>query len=150
MEILNLIKNETVFIELGVSSQEECLQVMIDGMSKAGFVNDKSAYLAAVNEREQKGSTGIGFSVAIPHGKSIGVTSACLAFARLAKPVEWNSLDGTPVEIVFLIGVPEKDTGNEHIKILIALSRKLIHEEFRKKLLTVNSTAELYTILQLI
>jgi PTS system fructose-specific IIA component len=148
MEILNLIKDETVFIELGVSSREECLQVMIDGMSKAGFVSDKAAYLAAVNEREQKGSTGIGFSVAIPHGKSRGVASAGLAFARLAKPVDWNSLDGNPVEIVFLIGVPEKDTGNEHIKILIALSRKLIHEEFREKLLAVNSSAELYTILQ--
>lgn len=148
MDILNIIKDETVFLELDSSSREECLQVMIDGMEKAGFVNDKAAYLTTVNEREEKGSTGIGFGVAIPHGKSSGVASAGLAFARLAKPIDWNSLDGNPVQIVFLIGVPEKDAGNEHIKILIALSRKLIHEEFRKKLLAVNSSAELYAILQ--
>ncbi|WP_094604466.1 PTS system mannose-specific EIIBCA component [Sporomusa silvacetica DSM 10669] len=148
MEILNIIKEETVFLELNASSRDECLQVMIDGMEKAGFVNDKAVYLAAVNEREQKGSTGIGFGVAIPHGKSSGVASAGLAFARLANPVEWNSLDGKPVQIIFLIGVPDKDTGNEHMKILIALSRKLIHEDFRKKLLAVSSSAELYAVLQ--
>ncbi|SMC52692.1 PTS sugar transporter subunit IIA [Sporomusa malonica] len=148
MEILNILKDETVFLELDASSRDECLRVMIDGMEKAGFVSDKDAYLATVNEREQKGSTGIGFGVAIPHGKSSGVASAGLAFARLAQPVEWNSLDGNPVQIVFLIGVPEKDAGNEHMKILIALSRKLIHEDFRKKLLMINSSAELYEVLQ--
>ena len=148
MEISNILKEETVNLELAVSSQAECLRVMIESMEKAGFVNDKAVYLAAVNEREQKGSTGIGFGVAIPHGKSSGVVAAGLAFARLAKPIEWNSLDGNPVQIVFLIGVPEKDAGNEHMKILIALSRKLIHEDFRKKLLAVNSAAELYAVLQ--
>jgi len=148
VEILNIIKEETVFLELDASSRGECLQVMINGMEKAGFVSDKAVYLAAVNEREQKGSTGIGFGVAIPHGKSSGVAATGLAFARLANPVEWNSLDGKPVQIIFLIGVPDKDAGNEHMKILIALSRKLIHEDFRKKLLAVNSSAELYAVLQ--
>ncbi|CQR73064.1 PTS system mannose-specific EIIBCA component [Sporomusa ovata DSM 2662] len=148
MEIVNIIKEETVFLELNASSRDECLQVMIDGMEKAGFVNDKAVYLAAVNEREQKGSTGIGFGVAIPHGKSSGVAAAGLAFARLTNPVEWNSLDGKPVQIIFLIGVPDKDAGNEHMKILIALSRKLIHEDFRKTLLAVNSPAELYAVLK--
>lgn len=148
MEILDIIKDETVFLGLDVATREECLQAMVDGMEKAGFVNDKAAYLATVNERENKGSTGIGFGVAIPHGKSSGVVSAGLAFARLAKPIDWNSLDGKPVQIVFLIGVPEKDAGNEHLKILIALSKKLIHEDFRQKLLAINSAAELYTVLQ--
>ncbi|SDE51089.1 PTS sugar transporter subunit IIA [Sporomusa acidovorans] len=148
MEILTIIKDETVFLELNAASREECLQVMIDGMEKAGFVRDKAAYLAAVNEREQKGSTGIGFGVAIPHGKSSGIVSAGLAFARLANPIDWNSLDGKPVQIVFLIGVSDQDAGNEHMKILIALSRKLIHEDFRKKLLAANSSAELYEVLQ--
>ena len=145
---INLIKDETVFLGLQAASREECLQLMSDGMVRAGFVADKSVYLQDVNAREQKGSTGIGFGVAIPHGKSGGVVSAGLAFARLAKPVEWNSLDGKPVEIVFLIGVPEEDNGNEHIKILVALSRRLIHAEFRQKLLAVNSSAELYAVLQ--
>ncbi len=148
MDILNIIKDETIFIGLDAENREECLQKMVDGMEKAGFVSDKKVYLATVHEREQKGSTGVGFGVAIPHGKSDGVASAGLAFARLAKPVDWNSLDGKPVQVVFLIGVPEKDAGNEHIKILIAISRKLVHEEFRKKLLAVNSSSELYEVLQ--
>jgi len=148
MEILNMIKEDTIFIGLDVSSREECIQAMIDGMGKAGFVNNKAIYLEAVNAREQKGSTGVGFGVAIPHGKSSGVVSPGLAFACLQQPIDWNSLDGKPVQIVFMIGVPEKDAGNEHLKILIAISRKLIHEDFRNKLLAVNSSAELYAILE--
>ncbi|MBP2652744.1 MAG: putative IIA-like nitrogen-regulatory protein PtsN [Firmicutes bacterium] len=150
MELLDIITDETVFIGLEASSQEECLQAMAGGMEKAGILSNKDVYIAAVAEREHKGSTGIGFGVAIPHGKSSGVQTPGLAFARLKSPVEWNSLDGKPVQLVFLIGVPEEAAGDAHIKILIALSRKLVHAEFREKMLAVNSTAELYQVLQAI
>lgn len=148
MDISNLIKKEIVFIGLDVSSKEECLNALIDSMQKEGYVSDKAAYLNDVFERETKGSTGVGFGVAIPHGKSKGISTPGLAFARLSRPVDWNSLDGKPVEIVFLIGVPEKDVGNEHIKILVAISRKLIHEEFRKQLLEAESSEDILTVLK--
>lgn len=150
MDIANLLSKESIFIGLETGSREECLDVLIEGMNKAGKIADKKIYLNAVLEREGKGSTGVGFGVAIPHGKSAGVAAPGLAFARLSKPVDWNSLDGKPAEIVFLIGVPEKDAGNEHIKILVAISRKLIHEEFREKLLNVKTPEDVIAILQAI
>lgn len=150
MDIANLLSKESIFIGLETGSREECLDVLIEGMNKAGKIADKKIYLDAVLEREGKGSTGVGFGVAIPHGKSAGVAAPGLAFARLSKPVDWNSLDGKPAEIVFLIGVPEKDAGNEHIKILVAISRKLIHEEFREKLLNVKTPEDVIAILQAI
>lgn len=148
MDISNLLKEESIFINMDVASREECLDVLIEGMKKAGYIADKSVYLEAVLEREKKGSTGVGFGVAIPHGKSDGVAAPGLAFARLTKPIDWNSLDGKPVEIVFLIGVPQKDAGNEHIKILAAISRKLVHEEFRHKLLGAKISGDVLEILQ--
>lgn len=148
MNISDIIHPGTSFFGLAVPDREACLQTLADSMEEAGFVGNKTAYVAAVNAREEKGSTGIGFGVAIPHGKSSAVNTAGLAFARLAAPIEWNSLDGQPVQAVFLIGVPEKDTGNEHMKILIALSRKLIHQEFRDKLLAINSFTGLQQLLQ--
>jgi PTS system fructose-specific IIA component len=148
MDISNLLKDESIFINLDVASQDECLDILIEGMKKSGSIGDKSAYLESVLEREKKGSTGVGFGVAIPHGKSDGVIVPGLAFARLANPIDWNSLDGKPVEIVFLIGVPQKDTGNEHLKILVAISRKLIHQEFREKLLNVKTSGDVLEILK--
>lgn len=150
MNISNMLKNQTIFIGLDVSSQEECLNALIGSMEQQGFVSDKEKYLKDVLLRESKGSTGVGFGVAIPHGKSAGIVAPGLAFAKLSKPIDWNSLDGNPVEIVFLIGVPEKDTDNEHIKILIAISRKLIHEDFRKQLLEAKTPEDILSVIQAI
>lgn len=148
MDISNLLNKDSIFIGLDAADRNECLDILIEGMNKAGKISNKSVYLDAVLERERKGSTGVGFGVAIPHGKSDGVAKPGLAFARLTKPIDWNSLDGKPVEIVFLIGVPEKDAGDEHIKILVAISRKLIHEEFRQKLLNVKTSEDVIEILR--
>jgi len=147
MNISSLLKKETINIGLDVSSKEDCLNHMINGMEKAGFVSDKSTYLKDVLAREAKGSTGVGFGIAIPHGKSSGIKTPGLAFTKLARPIQWNSLDGNPVEIVFLIGVPEKDADNEHIKILISISRKLVHEEFRNQLLSAKTEDDILSIL---
>lgn len=147
MNISGIIKKDIVFLGLSVSSREEVIRSMIDGMAKGGYVTDKGKYLAAVRERESKGTTGIGFGVAIPHGKSDGVAAPCVAYARLSSPVEWNSFDGKPVTSVFLIGVPEKNAGNDHLKILIAISKRLMHEEFRQKLEEASTPEEILEVI---
>ena len=101
-------------------------------------------------DREKTGSTGIGFGVAIPHGKSAGVSKPGLAFAKLSRPIDWDSLDGQPVSIIFMIAVPEEATSNEHLQILIEISRKLINEDFRNRLLVVDDQQELSHLLQTI
>ena len=150
MNIQELLNEQSILIPLEATSKEECMQSMIDGLAAAGCITDKAAYLEAVLKREETGSTGIGFGVAIPHGKSNGVSKPGVAFAKLTGPLDWKSLDDQPVRIVFMIAVPEAAAGNEHLQILIALSRKLINEEFRESLLKVTEAQQLITILQTI
>ncbi|GLI04533.1 MULTISPECIES: PTS sugar transporter subunit IIA [Paenibacillus] len=150
MNIQALLQEQSIMIPLEASDKESCIRAMIDGLEAAGCLRDKSAYLDAVLKREETGSTGIGFGVAIPHGKSGGVSKAGLAFAKLTQPLDWQSLDGNPVSIVFMIAVPEEAAGNEHLQILIALSRKLIDEQFRQSLLNVTEPQQLIDLLQTI
>ncbi|MNP18609.1 PTS system mannose-specific EIIBCA component [compost metagenome] len=121
---------------------------MTTGLHTIGAVTDVEQYVQAVLTREESSSTGIGFGVAIPHGKANGVTRASLAFARLSEPTEWQSLDDEPVKIVFMIAVPAENVGNEHLQILVSLSRKLIHEEFRDSLLQAQTAEEVIEILK--
>ncbi len=150
MNIQGLLQEQSIMIPLETSDKESCIQAMIDGLEAAGCLRDKSAYFDAVMKREETGSTGIGFGVAIPHGKSGGVSKAGLAFAKLTQPLDWQSLDGNPVSIVFMIAVPEEAAGNEHLQILIALSRKLIDEQFRQSLLNITEPQQLIDLLQAI
>lgn len=148
MNITELLSEQSVLIPLEAGSKQEVIEKMAEALAKSGVLSDKGAYVEAVLNREQTGSTGIGFGVAIPHGKSKGAAKPGLAFAKLAKPTDWASLDGNPVQSVFMIAVPEEAAGNDHLKILIAISRKLIDEDFRGKLLQVANNQELQELLK--
>lgn len=148
MNLTSLLKNETILLPLKAGSRDECIKKMVDRLVGAGFVTDAKPYVDAVLNRETTGSTGIGFGVAIPHGKSKGVTAPGLAFARLSNPVDWNAMDGKPVSMVFLIAVPEEQAGNEHLKILVALSRRLIHQEFRDQLAAAETPQDIINFLE--
>lgn len=150
MDISSVIKKDIIFLNLAAKSREEAVEAMVTGMVSGGYVTDKDKYISAIRKREKEGTTGIGFGVAIPHGKSDGVVSPCVAYARLTSPVEWNSFDGKPVTSVFLIGVPEKNAGNDHLKILIALSKKLMHEEFRSALEKAKTQDEILDVFKTI
>lgn len=93
----------------------------------------------SVLAREAEYSTGVGFGIAIPHGKSEAVTEPMLAFAKVNN-IDWESMDGEPVDLVFLIGVPAADTGSLHLRILANLSRKLMKDEFRQALRDATTT----------
>src|SRR6476620_5266310 len=120
MNVHELLDNKAVFIPLEVSDKTEIIKTMAKGLADAGVVTDVDAYVQAVLTREESGSTGVGFGVAIPHGKSAGVAKAGIAYAKLANPSDWQSLDGEPVSIVFMIAVPEANVGNEHLQILVS------------------------------
>ncbi|MBB3108183.1 fructose-specific phosphotransferase system IIA component [Paenibacillus phyllosphaerae] len=147
MNIKELLHEQSILIPLAAASKNEVMEKLVDALVASGAVHDREAYLGALHNREATGSTGIGFRVAIPHGKSSGVTKPALAFAKLAEPIDWDSLDGQPVTGVFMIAVPEAAAGNEHLQILIAISRKLIDDEFRERLLAVEDAATLNDLL---
>lgn len=147
MNINALLDDKSIFIPLTSTDKNTIIASMIEGLVSSGSVSSKEDYMNAVLARENTGSTGIGFSVAIPHGKSKGVSKPGLAFAKLSAPAEWQSLDGEPVKVVFMIAVPEEAAGNEHLQILIALSRKLIDSDFREKLMSVEQPEQLKSLL---
>jgi PTS system fructose-specific IIA component len=147
MDINALLHDKSIFIPLAGTDKNTIISDMMDGLVASGSVSDKEEFLNAVLTRESTGSTGIGFGVAIPHGKSKGAAAPGLAFAKLTSPVDWQSLDGEPVKVVFMIAVPEAAAGNEHLQILIALSRKLIDSEFREKLMAVEQPEQLKSLL---
>lgn len=114
-------------------------------------VLDADLYEQAVSDREASFATYTIDGVAIPHAKSDAVREAFVAFARLKSPVPWCAEKGEDARMVFLIGVPETAGGadsNLHLKILAALSKKLMHASFRHRLEEAHSAKELYQILQ--
>ena len=97
-------------------------------------------------ERESQITTGIGNNIAIPHGKSSTVNVASLMFAKTTKPLEWNSLDGSKVSIIFLMAARERDTGKEHLKMLATVAGKLMDDDFVKEIKAENDPDKLVNI----
>ncbi|CAM2974812.1 fructose PTS transporter subunit IIA [Paenibacillus sediminis] len=147
MNIHELLNHGTIMLPLDVDTREDAIRQMAASLERSGSITHLDAYIEAVLRREQQSSTGIGFGVAIPHGKSAGVSKASLAFARFNKSIDWDSLDGSPATMAFMIAVPEANVGNEHLQILVALSRKLIHEDFRQQLTDAQTPDEIIEIL---
>jgi len=138
MNIQELITPEIISMDLKARRPDEAMQELGALMAAAGMVDDLDAYLQAVREREALGTTAVGFGVAIPHGKSNAVRRAAVAFGRSVRGIEWESLDGGPVHMVFLIAAP--DGANDlHLQALAQLARLLMHEDVRQKLLAAQS-----------
>ncbi len=102
----------------------------------------------AILAREEESSTGIGMNVAIPHGKSDAVKAPRVVFGIKKDGVDWHSADGSLAKLIFMIAVPKHAEGDAHLKILQMLSRKLMDDEFRDKLLHVQSDQEAYELLK--
>ena len=133
MKITDLLAKESIKLNATVKDKEEVLNTMVDLMDKSGKISDKKLYLDAAKAREEEGTTGVGNGIAIPHGRCSGVKKAGLAAMSVKGGVEYNALDGKPVDLVFLIAAPE-DSGNVHLEILSKLATMLMDDEFVSKL----------------
>jgi PTS system fructose-specific IIA component len=147
MAFAQLLTEDTIRMELDAQRKEECIEKLAATLGELDILSDQRSFVNAVLERETLGTTGIGFGIAIPHGKSSAVKRPSIAFARLKAPIDWQSLDDQPVTMVFLIAVPE-ESANEHLQILASLSRKLIHEEFRDRLANAANVQDVLDILR--
>lgn len=128
-----IISKELVQLNMDATTKEDVLVQLSKVAAANGKISDEQTYIDAVLKREAEYSTAVGFGVAIPHGKSEAVNEPFLMYTS-AKDIDWNSMDGAPVDLVFLIGVPAGEAGTTHLKILAALSRKLMKEDFRNGL----------------
>ncbi|MBO0451959.1 MULTISPECIES: PTS sugar transporter subunit IIA [Enterococcus] len=146
-EIRDVLKPAFIDFDLKATDKQAAISELAHTFIRKGVVTNDSVYLEAVAKREEESTTGIGFGVAIPHGKSAAVTEPSLAFGRSHVGIQYDSMDGKPVHLMFLIAVPET-SNDEHLRILSKLSRKLMHEDVRQKLMTVTDVEEIYQIFE--
>lgn len=141
MKITDLLSKDAIKLNGVMSSKEESINQLIELMTTNGNILDKEKYKQVVLKREEEGSTGIGEGIAIPHGKTDAVTKPGLSAMVVPNGVEFNSLDGQPAKLLFLIAAPNtKD--NVHLDVLSRLSTLLMDTEFRKALLNAKTPEE--------
>lgn len=145
--MINVITEELVDLNINADNKNDVIKTLADRIGVAGRLYDYEGYYNSVIEREELTTTGIGFGIAIPHGKCPHVKETTVAFGRLNQEIDWQSLDGKSVNLVFLLAIPEECKGDQHLKIIASLSRKLIHQEFRNTLQDVTSSKELIDLL---
>ncbi len=145
MRICDILKIEDIIYDFKADSKEDIINQMVDLFKGDARVKDLEKVRATVLEREQIMSTGVGMGFAIPHGKTDAVDDIIAAFARTTNSVDFASLDGEPVNLIFLLVGKEKLVG-PHIKLLSRISRMMNKEDFRKSLLNAKSVEELYQI----
>ncbi|WP_406488769.1 fructose-specific PTS transporter subunit EIIC [Streptomyces phaeochromogenes] len=139
---------QTVKVRLDSGDKEAAIREMAGLLAATGKVTDVEELVAAALRREEQGTTGLGEEIAVPHAKTDAVTAPVVGFARSAEGVEWGSLDGTKAKLVFMISVPEAAAGDEHLRILALLSRKLMDTGFRERLMTAPDEAAVLDVLR--
>ena len=132
MALSDLIPDGGVSVELGASSRKQALQSMSDIAAQVTGLSAREIF-DAVLQRERLGSTGVGQGVAIPHARLAGVDKVIGIFARLRTPVDFESINGRPADLLFMLIAPE-DAGAEHLKALARVSRLLRREDVRQRL----------------
>ncbi|WP_420311566.1 fructose-specific PTS transporter subunit EIIC [Streptomyces sp. YS-B37] len=128
------LTEQTVKVRLDAGGKEAVIREMAGLLARTGKVVDVEELVATALRREAQGTTGLGEEIAIPHAKTDAVSAPVVGFARSVEGVEWGSLDGTKARLVFMIAVPEAAAGDEHLRILALLSRKLMDAGFRERL----------------
>ncbi|MGF0018242.1 PTS fructose transporter subunit IIABC [Sporofaciens sp. SGI.106] len=146
MRITDLLDVKSISLDQAPQSKKEALDMAVALMVKSGKIRDEEAYRQLVYAREEESTTGIGDGIAIPHGKGDAVDRPGLAAMVIRDGVEFDSLDGEPANLLFLIAAPNTED-NVHLTVLSKLSRMLMNEEFTESLRTAKTPEEFLHII---
>jgi len=146
MRIIDALDKDYIFPNLKSVDKKGVLEEMVIGIASKVDGIDAEKLQEILVEREKLGSTGIGYGVAIPHGKLKGLNHIIVSFGRSIKGVDFQSLDGKPSHLFFLIIAPEESTAN-HLKVLARISRLLQDASFRKRLMEAVLHDDIYKII---
>lgn len=141
MRITDLLKKQGIALDVKVSSKDEAIDKLVNLMDASGNLNDKKEYKNKVLERESLSTTGIGDGIAIPHAKTKAVKNPGLSSMVVKDGVDYDSLDGAPAKLFFMIAAPES-ANNLHLEVLARLSTILMDESFRESLINAKSKEE--------
>lgn len=147
MKISDVLEVDLISNKIPGTNKEEVLNNMIELVSKSSKVRDKEKIRDAIFNRERIMSTGVGKGFAIPHGKTDGITDMVAAFGITENEIDFESLDGEPVRLIFLL-VGKENLVGPHLKLLSRISRLLNSEDFRIKLLNAQNSQEIYNLFE--
>ena len=146
MRIRELLSSQSIALGAKSANKKDIIEKMTVLMEASGNLTDRKQYLKGVLKREAEGTTGIGEGVAIPHAKNAAVKKAGLAAMVLKQTVDFDSLDGEPVKLIFMIAAPDNGE-NEHLEALSRLSTMLMDDEFRNQLIQAEDTDQFLAII---
>lgn len=144
MSIEDVLKESCVIADIKGTTKRDVLFELVYVLKKAMLIENVEKAVNVILEREKLGSTGIGDGVAIPHGKTKSIHNILCAFGRSQEGVDFDAVDRKPVRIFFLLLAPE-DSASLHLKMLSRISKILRDLSFRKKLMELTDTHEIYT-----
>ena len=145
MRIRELLKKEGIALGVKVDSKDAAIDYLIDLHAKSGNIRDKAEFKKGILAREESGSTGVGEGIAIPHSKNAAVKQPGLAAMTVPDGVDYDSLDGQPANLFFMIAAPEKGA-DVHLEVLSRLSMLLMDENFRAELLAAKNADQFLDI----
>ncbi len=146
MKILEVLPKEAITTDLKSKVKNEVIEELVASISKITGVNS-AELIKVLLERERLGSTGIGGGIGIPHGKLKNLESLIMGFGLSRKGVDFESIDGRPAHLFFILLTPENSTGL-HLKLLARISRLLKNESFKKKLMKATDSNQVYSTIE--
>jgi PTS system nitrogen regulatory IIA component len=146
MKIRDYIENSLIIADLKGKTKKQVLEELVGHLASTCAAIDSDELLRVLIEREKLGSTGIGNGIAIPHGKLSGLKDIALVFGKSSSGIDFDSIDGKPVQLFFLLVAPANSAG-VHLKALARLSRLLKDSSFRTRLLDSRDADQLYDII---
>lgn len=141
MKITDLLKKDTIILDLQSTSKADVIEELVGKLDAAGRLESRKNYKEAILKRESQSTTGIGEGIAIPHAKTSAVKTPAIAFGRAVNGIDYESLDGQPARLFFMIAASE-GANNNHLETLSRLSMLLMDTEFRQVLLKADSIAD--------
>jgi fructose-specific phosphotransferase system IIA component len=146
MRLTDILNVNRIRVPLQASDKVEAIRELIDLLAGHGDVSDAETMVKAVLERERTRTTGIGHGIALPHGKGPGASELVMAMGVADEPIDFESVDGQPVNLVILLVSPLDKTG-PHIQALARVSRLLSIDHFRKRLAAAKTPEEAYELI---
>jgi fructose-specific phosphotransferase system IIA component len=146
MRLSEILKPENIKIPLVSTQKIDAIKELVQVLADTKSVADPKKVLDAVLDREATRTTGIGNGLAIPHGKTTGANDLVMAIGRPAEPIEFQSIDGRPVTIIWLVSSPPDKTG-PHIQALARISKLMLNDSFRQSLNAATEAREMYDII---
>jgi fructose-specific phosphotransferase system IIA component len=146
MRLTDILQPQCIKVPLAAATKRQVIDELIDLLADQGAIVNRDEMKTAVWAREQTRTTGIGHGVAIPHGKTAGCPKLALAIGKPAQPIDFNSVDGNPVDLIFLLASPLDQTG-PHIQALAGISRMLTDPDFRRQIKIAGSAPEVYQLI---